>query len=372
MRLCIKEHLAGWSAVALMGWGLWQAVLSLQNPVFDRIPATFDDIRTGRWTAEFSTQLDRQWPTRTTLIAGANAARYVLTRGAGDQVRLGRNEWLFSVEEIQHHPNHEDHAAQRLHLMAQINEWLRQQGVMLVVALVPDKARVHAQQLASGTYPTWYATRYDTLLSQAQAHGVAVVDVRRALPSEATQPWYYRTDSHWNQAGAKQAALAIAAVIAQQHALSGPATRFETRAVAQAEARVGDLLRLMGLAHAPDWARPTPDAEHTEHTEPLASTTPKSLLGNAAMPVTLVGTSYSQRANFHGHLQQALQAEVLNVAKDGAGFLSSMKDYVLNESFQTAKPQWIVWEIPERVFSAPLTTLEKESLGKAASALAVV
>ena len=62
------------------------------------------------------------------------------------------------------------------------------------------------------------------------------------------------------------------------------------------------------------------------------------------------------------NLQQALGSEVLNVARDGGGFLQSAKDYLANESFKTAKPQVIVWELPERMLSAPLSELEKQGL----------
>jgi alginate O-acetyltransferase complex protein AlgJ len=75
--------------------------------------------------------------------------------------------------------------------------------------------------------------------------------------------------------------------------------------------------------------------------------------------VVLVGTSYSLRANFHGQLQQQLGAEVLNVAKDGGGFMQAMNDYLNDDAFKTTPPKLMVWEVPERVFSSPLTDLEK-------------
>jgi len=76
----------------------------------------------------------------------------------------------------------------------------------------------------------------------------------------------------------------------------------------------------------------------------------------------LVGTSYSLRGNFHGYLQQSLGAEVLNVALDGGGFIQAVKAYLADESFQSAKPRVIIWEIPERAFSTPLTEQESKGL----------
>jgi alginate O-acetyltransferase complex protein AlgJ len=119
---------------------------------------------------------------------------------------------------------------------------------------------------------------------------------------------------------------------------------------------------MMSLGDMPNALRPDPDVEAPQTTLKRSAPSNVGLLGDASMPVTLVGTSYSLRANFHGHLQEALKADVLNVAKDGGGFLQSMKDYVQDESFKTAKPQLIVWEVPERVFSAPLSDDEKKGL----------
>jgi alginate O-acetyltransferase complex protein AlgJ len=65
------------------------------------------------------------------------------------------------------------------------------------------------------------------------------------------------------------------------------------------------------------------------------------------------------RANFHGQLQEQLKTEVLNVAKDGGGFMQAMSDYLNDDAFRTAPPKLVIWEVPERVFSPQLTELEK-------------
>ena len=60
------------------------------------------------------------------------------------------------------------------------------------------------------------------------------------------------------------------------------------------------------------------------------------------------------RYAFHGALQEATSCEVLNVARDGAGFLQSMASYLKDDAFKTARPALIVWEIPERFLTLPL------------------
>ena len=45
---------------------------------------------------------------------------------------------------------------------------------------------------------------------------------------------------------------------------------------------------------------------------------------------------------------------MLNAAKDGGGFLQATTAYLKDESFQSAKPDVLVWEIPERFMLAAL------------------
>lgn len=357
-----EEWVAGLAMLGVMVGGFWQATQSLSNPTLVDVPHAWADIRSGVGTDLFSKYLDKHLPIREDLIAWANAGRYVLTQGAGDQVRLGRDEWLFSVEELQFYPNAAADQAERVRRVAGISAGLQRKGVELLVVLVPDKARVQSAQMAGGAYPSWYSSRYATVLQGMQSQGVNTVDVFPAMQTAAqTHPLFYRTDTHWNQAGAQLVATLVAKRLSQGGPIA-PETQFATTQAAQPNERVGDLLNMMGLAHMPNALRPNPDAERVAQTEKTSAAPAVGLLGDVNMPVVLVGTSYSRRANFHGYLQGALQAEVLNVATDGGGFIQSMADYLKDESFSTSPPQWVVWEIPERVFSAPLTDAEKAAL----------
>ena len=115
---------------------------------------------------------------------------------------------------------------------------------------------------------------------------------------------------------------------------------------------------MMGLADTQLLPRPRPDKDQPQVTEEVspeqASDSGLGLFGDVSIPITLVGTSFSLRGNFHGALQEALSCEVLNAARDGAGFLQSMKDYVKDDAFRTAKPNLIIWEVPERFLTLPL------------------
>lgn len=356
----LNHSLAGLSLVGLMLAGLWQAGLSLSSPGALDLPLRLQDLRDGTSSAAFGRSLDQHLPLRQTLIATANAGRYLIARGAGDQVRLGRDDWLFLADELRYDPVADRHQAQRLALVRQAHQALNQVGVHVLVVLVPDKARMHAGQLSEAQYPWWNAARYSNALHELRLAQVPVVDLRAALaPASAAPATYYRTDTHWNQVGAQRAAEAVAAQV-RTLGLKWPTTHFETRAQGTEIERVGDLLRMMGLAGVPNAFRPDPDLEVPVST-PQAQIAPQlGLFGDAAaVPVVLVGTSYSLRGHFHGYLQQQLQTSILNAARDGGGFIQSINDYLIDDAFRTSKPQLLIWEIPERVLTGPLDPHEQ-------------
>jgi alginate O-acetyltransferase complex protein AlgJ len=353
------------TAIALcsvMALGAWQISTAARDPGGLDFPRTWLDFRQGRTTLGLEKQLDHKLPARETLIAFANSVRYVLTGGTGDKVRPGSDDWLFSVDELQFFNDAKASQQSRLATLTHAASALKAQGVTLLVALVPDKARVYARHMPGGHYPYWHAERYNSILGTLNAQGVQTVDLLSALSrTSSTELFYYRTDTHWNQLGAQRAAEAVAARV---KILSPdlPQTSFVSQTTGPKAPRTGDLLRMTGLSNMPDWIRPMPDEEAPVSTQKKEEQQAGGLFDNVSVPVALVGTSYSQRANFHGYLQQALGAEVLNVARDGGGFIQSAKDYLADESFKTAKPRVLIWEVPERMFSAPLTDIERQGL----------
>ncbi|MDZ4099514.1 MAG: hypothetical protein U1E13_12585 [Methylophilaceae bacterium] len=360
LRAPLEVWLAGALMILLMLFGLWQASYALRDPALADVPTTMEDMRSGVASEKFSKHVDMHLPARHALIATANAGRYTIFQGTGDDVRLGRNEWLFSVEEIKYEAQADVWMGQRLDTVARVSKWLNQRGILLVVALLPDKARVHEAQLASGTYPVWYAHRYGSALQSLRTAGVQTVDVRDVLePEGKRRPMFYSTDTHWNQEGADLVAQAVARRV-RELAPYLPEVRFKTELSAESKTRVGDLLRLIGLSDAPDWLRPNPDIESVQTTVLLSEKAQGGLMDDVSVPVVLVGTSYSRRANFHGALQQHLSAEVLNMSKDGGGFSAAMNGYLKGEEFMNSPPQVLIWEIPERVLSQPLSLVDTQ------------
>ncbi len=339
----------------VMAVGVWQIVAVARHPDGLEFPRTWADFRAGRMTGGLEKQLDQKLPLRPTLIAAANSLRYFLTGGAGEQVRVGKNNFLFLAEELKFEPTGEQNLQSRAELLGAAARALQVQQVQLVVALVPDKARVYAEFLPQGRYPVYNQPRYASALAALKQHKVDAVDLLEPLYATArSKEVYYRTDTHWNQTGAQIAAEKIALHI-QAMGLKLEPSRFQTTANGVSTERAGDLIHLMGLDNVPNHLRPSPDQELPLITQQTDVDSVASLFGDASVPVTLTGTSYSLRGNFHGFLQQALRSKVLNTAKDGGGLLDATTAYLKDDAFKQNKPKLMIWEIPERFLYAPLS-----------------
>jgi alginate O-acetyltransferase complex protein AlgJ len=355
----VHQAFAAVAFVVVMCVGAWQITVAAYNPEGLEFPRTWRDFREGRTTQELEKQLDKYLPIRSSLIAGANTLRYLITGGGGEQVRVGRDQWLFLTDELRYDAGGVTNLQARAELLGAAALRLNAQGVKLVIALVPDKARIYETKLASGQYPAYNQSRYQDALAALRERKVTTVDLLQPLTQAALKSEvFYRTDTHWNQVGAEVVARAVARQV-QQLGISLETTTFKTTSEAAPVERVGDLVRLMGLQDMPNAVRPMPDQEASASTtQTSAESAGGGLFGDVAVPVVMTGTSYSMRGNFHGYMQQALSSKVLNTAKDGGGFLQAATAYLSDEAFRASKPKVLIWEVPERFL---MTKLDDES-----------
>ncbi|MEQ1917301.1 MAG: hypothetical protein ABL856_11300 [Gallionella sp.] len=351
------HHLAAaLTLLATLTLGLWQLFLAARDIAYKEIPSSQHDVLTGKTAKHLESQLGKYLPAREGLISTANILRYIVLHGAGEQVQLGKENWLFLSDELRVYEQAQENMDARIKLIENAASALQQANVHLIVALVPDKSRIYENQLDSATRPAELLPRYKDTLAALQQAGVDAVDLATPLVAAAQkQEVYYRTDTHWNQVGARVAADAVATIV--RRSTNDLATiNYVTQSVGAVEERPGDLIRLMGLEHAPDMLRPTPDREMIATTTRTEADSGESLFGDSQVAVVLCGTSYALRGNFHGYLQQALSSEVLNTAKDGGGFLNSITAYLQDEAYRTTPPRVLIWEVPERCLQTPLDT----------------
>ncbi|ULH17482.1 hypothetical protein MF271_20715 (plasmid) [Deinococcus sp. KNUC1210] len=308
-------------------------------------------VMTGQWAHAYEHTLDAEIPFRTPAVALWATVNYALFHEARDGALIGRNGWLYTAEEFQTAPGDSLERTRKLRYIRHVHDILHAQGVDLVVALLPAKSRIYADQVGSRRVPAQLVSQYSDFLRQLHQAGITAPDLLTAFQHArhtGSAALFLRTDTHWSPAGAALAAQTVAQTIRSTHTRLPPA-QFATT-LSRAQARSGDLLNYLPIdSHI----GPSRDLTGTSSTERTDSGGGGLLLSSESLPVALVGTSYSARTknnvwNFDGQLQQFLGSEVLNAAQEGKGPISPMAAYLTSSEWKTSPPQVVVWEIPER------------------------
>ncbi|UPY36997.1 cell division protein FtsQ [Sediminicoccus sp. KRV36] len=352
--------------IAILGWGAWQGVAAINSaPAQQRLrpTLTMEAFLAGRFAAAVNYVMAHNLPVDPYVRAAGGFFRWRLFNSGGPQVRVGCNDWLFLTEELRPWPDAAAAMAERVAGLARIRERLAAQNITLLVAIVPDKARVQAEQLCGAPLSAQAAERHAELVTAFRAGGITPIPLLEPLRALAAQrPAYWRTDTHWNQEGAALAATRIAEA-ARGLNFDRPGG-FTTRFAAEETNGPGDLLRLMGLDIMPDGWRPAPDRQHLATTTAPAPATGGLLDDEASPQVALIGSSYSLNANFHGFLQEALGAAVTNLAQAGGGFAGAARSYFAGATFREAPPRVIIWEVLERAMAQPVGEEERAFLAQ--------
>jgi alginate O-acetyltransferase complex protein AlgJ len=356
----IAQRIQGAAMAISLAVGLGLGIAAIETPEGRMRLGGANDFKAflqGRTAAAINYALAHHLPVDGFFRAAGGEFRWRLFHSGGPQVWAGGNDWLYLIEELRPWPNAETAMLSRADALAHVAAKLKAQGIDLVVAVVPDKARVETENM-DGPRSAQANARLPIWLDLLHQRGLKVVDLDTTFMAQADRPaLWWRTDTHWSQTGSALAARAIAAAVTSKIDRSHV---FKTTADAAETDGPGDLLRLMSLDKIPDglWIklRPAIDRQHLEHTEEVKSDADAGGLLDEGpkVEVTLVGSSYSVNANFAGHLQQELKAPVLNVAEAGGGFARSARHYFTGKTFKETPPRLVVWEIPERVVGQPL------------------
>lgn len=166
------------------------------------------------------------------------AVRYRLFGDLGPQVNEGCPGWLFYTNGLRPPPQTLVPGAAQLQAqiaaMRRYADALRRQGVTLVVATVPDKARVETGALCGLHQDARMTSRWNAWHDALASAGVAQVDLLG--PLKAAAPSFYRTDVHWNARGPQAAADALPPQSCRTSAGEGPrvSRRRKTRVCARA------------------------------------------------------------------------------------------------------------------------------------------
>jgi len=346
--------------VGLLLAGLYVSVVSLKAVTTEEWHemASMEKILSGESTKRFTKLLNQHFVLGKTFSQIQRGINWNLTGDLGPSVRAGCDDWLFLTDELEVYPGGEDSAAFRADIVAQLSARLKERGITLVVAVVPDKTRIESEKLCGLRRPAQFEQRIANWLGRIRQSGAVALDLTPPLQAGAGEN-YYRTDTHWNENGANSAAFYLASGMAELRLSAVPdASAVQLNAV-KVE-RAGDLVHLAGLDGLPRALRPPVEKTSVTEVAPV-SVESDDLFGDAGLPsIALVGTSYARNANFIPFLEHYLNEPVANLALDGGDFSGSATSYFAGAGFRDSPPKVVIWEVPERMLEKPVTEAERK------------
>jgi alginate O-acetyltransferase complex protein AlgJ len=302
----------------------------------------------GEATRDLDTLYKNELPHRAASVGLFGNARYALLGAGRKGVIVGDDGWFFTAEEFKTvSPSDIDDAVQRI---VEVKRELEARGIQLVLAPLPAKSDLYAEDVPSLVRSAAMADAYRDFSTALQKQGIIVADTRATmLTAKPFGDVFLKSDTHWSPAGANAAAEAVQSSLQ----LSGVDLAPQDL-TAQWQTPVtlwGDLTKFVT---SPDYA---PTVGLAEESVPIYRTRVSEAASGAdifgddsSVPVMLVGTSYSANENwsFADFLRQSLQADVVNVAKEGLGPGVPMMDLLAGSTLNETDPTVVVWEFPVR------------------------
>lgn len=340
--------------LALLAAALALGVTSLVTRA--KADPTFALADAGAWrSGEAMRRIDRaiDVPYAPFVRRASAALHYGLLGDLGPQVREGCPGWLFYADGLRPAPSAASLAPadtairERVATLRRYADALHADGRTLVVVTVPDKARVETEALCGLHQDERMTARWAAWQRALDRDGIAHVDLLG--PLTAARPSFYHTDVHWNARGAQAAADAVAGSVLPMVGGRGD-TRFTIERDSGVQPRIGDLLRLAGLADVPNGWRPAPDVEmpetiRAERSGGLLDDTPPA-------QVLLAGSSFSRRSGFADRLGRALGREVWNVSVDDGRFDRALAAVWAKRASWPSSVRVVIWEMSEDALSA--------------------
>ncbi|WP_225775216.1 alginate O-acetyltransferase [Pseudomonas sp. Marseille-Q5115] len=306
----------------------------------------------GKLTKAVETHYDEEFPIKrlgTNLWA---AVDYKLFNEGRPGVVLGKDQWLFTDEEFKPVANGDQIEKENFELIRGVRDRLQQQGIKLVMAIIPAKARLYPEHFGDTQPASMHKDLYEQFHAQAQQAGIFAPDLMTPLQqAKPTGQVFLRTDTHWTPLGAEVVARNIGAAISAHSPINTTPVQYVTEAE-QPKPYKGDLTSFLPLDPLFTNLLPQPDSLQQKTTRAVegAVESEDALFSDAEVPVGLVGTSYSANPhwNFLGALRESLHSDVVNYAEEGHGPILPMLKYLQSDGFKNNPPQVLVWEFPER------------------------
>ncbi|MCL1079024.1 hypothetical protein D5R81_13705 [Parashewanella spongiae] len=274
------------------------------------------------------------------------AVNFVVFNEGQSGVVIGKNGWLFTAEEFDNTPQHALEIQNRLNTITNTQAQLQQQGIQIIVVVLPSKARVYSEYLTK-PLPKFAKSRYQYFTDWLSQHQVPNISLLPVLNQQNSQETFVKNDTHWSPVGAKLSARYIAAELKNRfNDLNWHSHRFITKTLEGKPYR-GDLLNYLPLEPYFSFLGGQISALNQERTQSMDEI---GLFDDIEYPVAIVGTSYSAKPewNFVGALQQYSGLNILDMSQNGKGPFMPMAEFIKSEELKRHPLKLVIWEIPER------------------------
>ena len=177
----------------------------------------------------------------------------VFNSSPNNEVILGRDGWLFLGSErgaVDWQPGVDLLTPEELKqwgtVLDQRRLWLAERGATYILVLVPNKHTVYREYLTRSVGPRHLQSRTDQLVDYLRRNSeITVIDLRACLmEAKKREQVYYKTDSHWNAAGATAAYQEIAHAVSELVLRLDPVPKSRIVRAAE-EVKSGDLSRIL-------------------------------------------------------------------------------------------------------------------------------
>jgi len=310
---------------------------------------TLNDLTDGRFAQKIDKAIFGAVPRSTALDGLVSGLEYRVLGDAGPQVRAGCGDWLYIMEELRAERHDRDNLALRAELLRRLVRMIKLSGARLIIVPIPDKADQVEDKLC-GIRATQARLRDRFWNELAHIEDADVVDLRDHWP----KPGYWKTDTHWDQTGARFAADQIAQTVARKLGPGQDAVKLVEGPLRQ---RTGDLARLSGLTDAPGSLTPTLEQEREVKVD---ISRPGGLLDDTPEPqIILAGSSFSLNSGFLEYLEASLSREVAQVSQPGGGFAGALLETLDKRASSLENVKAVIWEWPMRSLVSSPSDAEK-------------
>lgn len=304
----------------------------------------------GEITATIESSYEDELPIRKPSGAVLNALTYSLFGEGRKGVVVGQAGWLFSAEEYEWTPQSDANLRANLNYVGEVASKLRERGIALQVALLPEKADIYAEHLLRPR-PVAHEGKYERIRDAMQVSGITVPDIREPMrAASASRPVFFPTDTHWSVEGAGVVAAALAQDFPARDAVADAEFQLKPDAPIHHD---GDLKRFIDLGPFNSML-PGTDEMVTPVVATAAGGSVDDFLGDGAEAgapgIALVGTSYSAARlwSFESQLKGALGADIVNYAQEGHGPFVPMRSFMEKLEAGSIDVKAVIWEIPVR------------------------